>query len=492
MIILIDIVAPKKILHLSDNFNHLALGLLYVGSALQKAGYKVEIAHVAGEGDDEELKRLVEKKPLFIGFSVLTGYFTEYAINLSQRIKALDPSITIVWGGIHPSMTPKQCMEENCIDVVCIGEGEHTIVDLAQMLEEGKSLRKVRSIAFREEGIPYFTEPRPLIQNLDECDMDLSLVDYSRFITRLDDGQKVYATVTSRGCPFTCSFCYNNMFNRRSWRSHSPDFVVDKVLQIKEKYGITGVIFFDDNFIVNKKRAFTILERLKEAGVICYSFDLRIDSVNEEVARKLHDLEVKALYTGIDSGSPRVIELLTTRKPDIDTKVEKLRILSKYSVRVWASFIIGLPTETWDEIMDTVRLAIRISKVCPRVIFSFYCYVPWPGSELYNLAVKEGFEPPKTVEGWSKLDWDLFKSHWSPKFGPEDLKDLRMIIKYVQNLNNERDEEKGIWPWAKYRVKNFFYNLACYRLSHRKFFLPIDLEIYRFLRRIHVWLEKRG
>jgi len=87
VITLVDIVAPKKILHLADEFNHFAIGLLYVGSALERAGYEVEIVHVKSDGDEEELRKLVERKPLFIGFSVLTGYFTEYAIaRYTQRV----------------------------------------------------------------------------------------------------------------------------------------------------------------------------------------------------------------------------------------------------------------------------------------------------------------------------------------------------------------------------------------------------------------------
>jgi len=219
---------------------------------------------------------------------------------------------------------------------------------------------------------------------------------------------------------------------------------------------------------------------------------MRIDDVDEDVARRLSGVGVKALYIGIDSGNPRVLELLDTRKPDTETKLEKLAILSKYSVRVWTSFMIGLPTETWDEIMDTVRLAIRGTQVNPRIIISFYAYVPWPGSELYNLAVKEGFEPPKSVEGWSRLNWDMFEEkHWSSKLGPKDLRGMRVLIKYVQNLSGERAAGKGITPWIRRRVKGFFYHLACYRLAHRNFFLPLDLEVYRILKRLRVWVDKR-
>jgi radical SAM superfamily enzyme YgiQ (UPF0313 family) len=144
---------------------HPPMGLLYIGSNLKKAGFDVRIHHVLGTNEqelEETCQTIARGKPLFVGVSVLSGMTTYCAAQFSKRLKELDPTILILWGGHHPTLMAEQCVSEKYIDFVGTGEGEYTCVELARALESGSDLAAVKGLVYQQEGKPVRTAPRPL------------------------------------------------------------------------------------------------------------------------------------------------------------------------------------------------------------------------------------------------------------------------------------------------------------------------------------------
>ncbi len=458
------------------------LSLLYVGSALKRAGFDVKIYNIPYDmaGVEGMVSEVLGLKPLFVGVSVFTGIRTAVAAKFSKRFKELSPSTVVVWGGVHPSLVPQQCLEEDFIDIAAIGEGEETAVELAEALSSGTGLNNIKGIGYKANGKIILNEARPLIENLDNFPLDWSLINADECIEVLPDGTKYMEYMSSRGCPFNCGFCYNRAYNKRRWRPHSFRHTVDEILRFRDMTGVKGVVFFDDNFMVDTGRAFQILKFLKDKDIQCVRLMMRLDLVRKDILDTIVELGIRNIFVGFESGSNRVLKLMNkgiTREEIL----EKFKLLSKYpQIAVSASAVIGFPTETWDEICQTADLGVKIAGLVPSNIVTLQTFLPYPGTDLYSLAVKEGFNPPR-----SSLDWAGFntfygdmKLEWLPWANKKTQAIFYRLDKYAKLLNHGSST-----TFLRTLAKNAFYLLAKLRLKYRFFGFPFEIFIlHRFNR----------
>ncbi|MFH1772285.1 MAG: cobalamin-dependent protein [Candidatus Omnitrophota bacterium] len=145
----VDLVNFASFFRKVEDISRPPTGLLYVGSALKNHNYDVRIRHIMTKDSNDALERILERNPLFVGFSSFTGPAIKNTITLMRRLKEKSPSVKIVWGGVHPSILPVQCLEEESVDFVCIGEGEETIIELAQNINNLDSFVSVKEIGFK-------------------------------------------------------------------------------------------------------------------------------------------------------------------------------------------------------------------------------------------------------------------------------------------------------------------------------------------------------
>lgn len=407
------------------------LGILYVGDALKKAGYQVQVLHISPEQVEESVQQILDKNPLYVGFSVFTGSAMRSYAEMSRKIKR-HSNIPIVWGNVHPSSLPVQCLQETYIDYVVIGEGEETAVELAQALEDQRELGEVMGIGYKLNGEIAITKPRPFIQNLDDYALDWSLVDIEQYISSFGNVNRAIRFVTSRGCPHRCGFCYNMLFNKRSWRKHSVGFVVSQINRLKEERGINGIMFMDDEFFVNKKRAISIVEQID----LPYYASCRIEYIDDEFARQLAETKCRYLLIGLESGSDRILKLINKDIKVSDIKAG-LRALSNYpQIQVSGSLIFGFPTETRDEFRSTLKLIVELLDNKSNMTFTTGWYMPYPGSELYEFAIQHGFHPPKRTEDWEALDrWiDNFELTWVDWISTAETTEVRNNVVFLAFL----------------------------------------------------------
>lgn len=434
----------------------LPMGILSVGSALKKAGWAVELLNVNEKEIVKVVDDIVRINPLYVGLSVMTGVQTQHSAELSKLLRSKS-NIPIVWGGIHPSLLPEQCLAEEYIDYVVISEGEITIVELTEKISRQEEPSEVLGLGYKSNGQIKINPWRPFITNLDDYRLDFSLVDLEKFIFPLGKNQRVIAYKASRGCPFNCSFCYNNLFNKNRWRFWSIDTVVEDIKFLKEKYNIDAVKFYDDNFFVNKNRALEILEKIN----LPTHLEIRIDSINEEVAAKLKEYKVFDMLIGVESGSDRLLQMID-KKFTVDKVIDTVKIIEKYNLPASYSVIVGLPTETKEEFDATIALLYRIYKLHSQAAFTLGAYLPYPGSRMYDFAITNGFQPPSKTEDWGKIDRFRkdFDSPWV------NVKTVWSIREYFKFLN-----------WKLGPLIKWFE----WRISHRWFTLPLDIYLTEYL-----------
>lgn len=380
--------------------------LMFVSSALKKEGYRVQVIHSSLEEAEKNISEVVAENPLFIGFSLFTGVYCKYSAILSEKIKNLNSKIPLVWGGVHASLLTEQCLKEEWIDIVIFREGEDTVVEVANALRDKKPLTGVAGIGFKEQGKMVMNNKREFIKNLADYPLDwecINVNDYVEEKTVLLDGKETklrsIGYYSSRGCPFNCAFCYNLGYNDKTWRGAPADFVIQDIRNLKDKHGFNHITFWDDLFFVNRKRAFDILK-----GSDVYSdSEVRLDFVTDENVQEFKKNKVVYFLVGAESGSDRILKMIN-KGFDSKFMLEKVKILAKHNIYVQYSFILGIPTETKEETYQTIDHMYQIYKIHPLGSFTVGIYMPYPGTPLYELAIKEGYVPPTTTKGWESVD----------------------------------------------------------------------------------------
>ena len=435
----------------------LPIGILSVGSALKKHGFDIELININETEIDKTVNYIAEQNPLYVGFSVMTGRQTMHSAKMSKKLKER-ANLKIMWGGIHPSLLPEQCLSESYVDFVISGEGEETAVEFSRKLQSGEPHFDVLGLGYKGGGAVKINPPRPMIKNLDDWPLDFGLIDLEKYIFRLDKFKRVVAYKASRGCPFNCAFCYNRAFNQSRWRAWSIERVVADIEFLKKNYRIDAVKFYDDNFFVDKNRALEILKRIDLPAHL----EVRIDMIDDSVARALKASQAFDLLIGIESGSDRLLKLIN-KKFTVERLIAGVKILAKYDVPASYSVIVGLPTETKDEFEATIDLLYKIYKIHPRAAaFSLGAYMPYPGSLMYDFAVKQGFKPPEKTEDWGRID--RFRKDFSTPWTDGAL--VWRIREYFKLLKLKLGP---INKWFEFRIK------------HRWFALPLDIYLIEYL-----------
>lgn len=472
----------------SDRKNHLKAppyGILYLASALEKAGFGIKLYHEFAS--KSSIKTIVDdvllRKPLLVGFSALTGPSLIPAIQTSKRIKAKS-NIPVIWGGLHPTMLPAQTLKSPYIDCVVKGEGEEVIVELAKSLQKGPwnpdYCNRIAGIGYKYQGEMIFTEERPLLEDLDRFEPAWKYLDISKYIFKekffYSDGgsilgdKTVAAILTSRGCPWRCAYCYNVSVNHRKFRAHSAEYVIRQVESLKSQHNITALVIEDDNFFSDPKRAMKIAENIK----IPWWGGIRADQIakqGEEFVRKLHETQCVELQIGAESGSQRVLDIM--RK---DMKVQDVfravELCSKYQIRTIFSFMIGIPGEDRSDMVATFDLMDELNDMGDHVVVNGpHIYYPWPGTPLCDLALEKGYDPPKKLEYWNFLPFST-RSH-NPPYAEKGIR----LIEHYKRLAWRKDVTGLKHPL----LLKILINLSKKRWEKRYFKIPLDYYIPRFL-----------
>ncbi len=478
------------------------VALIYLGSALRKAGYNVKIFHVVSKQDVNDTIKTISELPnlLFIGFSVYMGVASIISLKMSQICKTKF-SIPIVWGGKFPSSISDQVLKESCLDVVCIGEAEKTIVALAKALETNMDLSTVKGIAYRDQYNSIVnTQQQDPIEDLDTLDYNLSIIeDWTPYIIN-KHGKKIIIDCfeSQRGCPFGCSFCYQTEVRSgetRRVRSHSVEYIVTKVKELRELTGVDRISFCDDEFWINQKRSFAVMEELKNNGVTFQKLRMRFDSLKDEnMLKRILDLNVVNLNFGMESGTNRILKLMNKRQTTEDI-LGKMNILKKYpKINISAPIIIYNPTETKAEVRESVRLALKLMRMHPRFTFGINFYKPLKGTKFFQMSVDLGFKPPENLLEWMYVEHRLVYNvahSWIPWFDEKEKRNYELALLYFRQfmsryLRKTRHENR--WP-IKWIIDYMIELLMHQRLYHWYFGFPVEYWFNKALKKAKVYLS---
>lgn len=344
------------------------LGLAYIGSMLETHGVKVRIVDVA-TGERLEIADFG-----IIGIHCHSSAHFPSVLKIATNVKRMIPDVQVVIGGIFPTFYYRQILKYNCIDIVVLGEGEHAMLELASAGERSL-LRNVNGIAYREEGKSFVTQARLPISDLDSLPLP------ARHLLPMNEyGIQKGNLTSSRGCPWSCIFCSASAFYGRRFRCHSPTRVVDEMEHLMKQYSPDLLTFVDDLFTYNKDRVSMISDLIRERGLnvkwVCNS---RVDTVDEQLLKKMNDSGCIGIFFGIESASQQIINT-SKKRFKIDQAKKAIRWAKQSGIEVTASFTIGLPGETQKSINQTLNF---IKETRPDNV-SVGILVPYLGTEVHK------------------------------------------------------------------------------------------------------------
>ncbi len=372
------------------------LGLAYLASALSEAGIEVKILDlVVYPYSRAMLQNVLEKfQPQMVGLTAVTMTF-DNAIGVIRDIKRLNPEILTVMGGPHVTFCSRETLiKHSVLDILVLGEGERTIVDLGRAVDTGGDWDRVKGIVYRKDSEICSTAHRDPIPDLDALpDPARELLPLGRYRAL---GMPISLT-TSRGCPFKCIFCVGRKMVGSRVRYRSPGKVVDE-MEYVNALNFHQINIADDLFTANRKHCLAVCDEILNRRLeVRWTSFARVDTVSEEILTKMKAAGCSAVSFGIESGNPQILK---TIKKGItrDQVIEAVDMCRRSGITPHASFILGLPGETPQTIRETLDFGEQLKTL--GLSYGFHLLAPFPGTEVREHSDQYGIKI--LTDDWSQ------------------------------------------------------------------------------------------
>ena len=379
--------------------------------------------------DEKFIQSIGKEMPLLIGFSCMTPHVM-HAAEMAKLVKKHFPEILTVIGGVHASSIPKQTIEEfPQFDVVALGEGEQTLLELCQRLNDSKTIETILGIAFKEGSTVRVNLPRPFIEDLNQIPFpERNLIDmkyykkshvsrgFSRMVTNIAE------IMCSRGCPYNCIFCASKVINSKIVRFRSAENIIAEMETLIKEQNVKHFSFLDDTFTIKKDilRPVCSYMGFQKVTFDCFT---RVSDIDEEKMTIMVAGGCKKISFGIESGSPRILKLLK-KGITLDQVDKAFSISRKVGLStIEATFMIGShPDETIEDVEMTKNL---IYKLRPDIL-GVSIGIPYPGTELNTILKERGL---LVKENWDEFRLFLGNPTWES--GNISMVKLQQILKGI-------------------------------------------------------------
>lgn len=386
--------------------------LLVLGTKLKKEGKKVRL--MDGYSEEYEIIREAGLARL-IGFSVMTAQIGA-SLRLSRQIKKVYPDKFIVWGGVHPTLFPEQCLRDDSIDFTVSGDGEDALTSLVTCLENNDyNFADIPGLGFKDNGAMVVNPMGKPARFEDAGPWEYELLDMRNYmnwhVMLVDSKYPSLSFLATRGCPRGCTFCLNSVIQHtRIHRARPVESVLDEIEQLIRKYHARTINFPDEAFFINPNyfASFTegiVKRNLKfEWGGVAHIADVL----------RYKDLFLNAKKAGLiwtggsgESGSNRLLKLIN-KGITVEDIIECSHFLADNGLMTGNCFMTHIPTETPEETKATLDLMEHIKSIFRAknnhsYIMGPSVFRPYPGSKLYNMCVESGFKQPETLEDWGRM-----------------------------------------------------------------------------------------
>lgn len=441
-------IAPNQVLAYKPTTVRFPLGIGYLAAYLEP-DYEVEILDLIAErplpvvsdekirwglSDEEVRERIQASGAQMVGISQMFSYLDPIVRNIFRIVKQVNPRIVTVWGGTHPTVMPKECIQCPDVDYIVLGEGEVPLKELLERINNGTSVAGMRSLGYRNgNGEPVINNERSWVEDLNSHVRPARhKVDLRRYLGK----EKIVNMVTSRGCPFDCTFCTAPTFYQKTFRSRSPEAAVDEMKFLIDEYGVETILIQDENFTLDMKRVEKMMDIMiaRNIKVNWYAdVGVTVAKLNENLIRKMRQTGCTHLRLAIESGDANT--LMKMRKPMLlRHPVQVVNWAREIGMKVIAFLLLGLPGESMQSMENTVSFALELG--CDWNMISMV--LPLPGTKIYEDLKEKGFS----------VAFDELERYTRPVNGVSDIPAgeliaLRERANNLLNFENNYDLTKG-------------------------------------------------
>lgn len=465
-------------------------GLASLSAVLKSKGHKVSLIHLTQPIEREEFeKQLENEKADILSFMIRTSAFP-YVQEYLKWAKKIDPSLITVLGGYHPTIAPKECINAEGVDIVCIGEGEGPLLDLCQALEQKKSIDDIPNLLIKKGDRIIKNSPRELIFPLDSLPLpDFELFDFSNLIS---SQTKVATAMISRGCPYSCAYCCNHKIRevypdpQHYTRFRSPKNVIaylKKLLSLRPQ--MFSIRFLDNIFGIEKNWIKEFSQLYKKEINLPFSCNHRPNLADFEILELLREAGCYQIYFGVETGNEELRRNILSRHMDNRQIIKAFNNCRQLGIRTLAYNIVGLPFETPSKTLETIKLNAQINP--GSMVINIF--TPYPYTKLYDICLKQKFIPSTLLGEKGGIDYrdEVFIDQ--PQFPKKEVLFLSLYFKFFVWLYRKNQK---LWPsfdkiilWRYLPKRTFILLMKTWETinNHLKDFLRKKMpSLYIFLR----------
>ena len=458
------------------------LSLLSLASPLIERGFQVSI--IDGAIDPQYKASLANeiKDSLCLGISLLTGRMIRSAVDVARFVRSANPELPIIFGGWHPSLLPAETVREDFVDAVVRGQGELTLVEIAERLRNGLSYDSVKGVSHRPHGQVLHNPDRPVERVERVPTPAFQMADFDAYEKRI--GVRTLPYASSVGCPYACHYCTDQVFYNRRFNAYSASRVVSEVTDLVGRYRIEKVPLLDSNFPVNVKRAIEIAKGFLESNLrfrwtFQASTDLLCRMTDAEVCL-LGASGVSHMGFGTESASQEVLALMNKKHQRVDEMYETARKSEQAGIRVTFNLILGYPGETEADRIQTFGIMNDIACRYANVSFSPNIFTPYPGIPIWPDLRKMGVREPQSLEEWADVDLGSNHLPWLQGSTRDRLK--RMLEFFLVHNQIRRIASRN--NWIRRSMRRALGVPLRWRLRTNRFAIPWELWVARVSERL--------
>ncbi len=456
--------------------------LLSLAAPLRESGFEVALIDAAIEPNWLNVVLRELRDALCLGISVLTGPMIRGAVRMARAVKKEAPGIPVIFGGWHPSLLPGQTLQESFVDAVVRGQGELTLLEVAENLANGKSFSGIQGTSTKQFGLPQHAPERrvALLDDLPMPAFDMANFDeYERV-----SGERKLAYATSVGCPYACNYCTDMVFYKRRFNALDPARVVNEVTELVAKYRIEEVAMLDSNLPVDWRRARDIARGFLDSKIkFRWTFQASTDflcRMSDDDVKLLGDSGVTHMGFGTESTSSSVLKLMNKRHQRVDEMYETARKAAIGGIHVTYNLIFGYPGETEADRVETLRTMSDIARQFWNVSFSPNIFTPYPGIPIWGQLREMGVHEPQSMEEWAELP---LGSNTLPWLQGKELEKLGRMLDFFL-LNNQLRKATKDHPRLRRGLRRALGAPLRWRLRSNQYSFPWELWLGRKLEKI--------
>lgn len=438
-------------------FYTMPLALVAIGSNLDPERYDVRI--IDGRLEDDPVQAVLSELDgaLCLGITVLTGAPLQDALRITRAARSHRHDLPIIWGGWHASLFPVETLTEHGVDVTVQGQGEGTFREIVERLEEGRTLEGTAGTTVRIGGEIVTNPPRPLIDVNDLPPPNYDLIPVDRYFALKKERQFDY--ISSAGCFFRCAFCADPFVYGRRWTGIEPTRLADDLERLWKRYRFKDLAFQDETFFTYNDRVVDMAKEFIRRGLkFTWTATMRADQgtrLSDEDLKTCIRSGLRWLMIGVEAGSQQMLDWM---KKDVTVEqiLDCARRCAELGIQVVFPHIVGFPGESEQSIRTTLAMAKQLRRMSTKFSTPVFYYKPYPGSQIVDDIVRQGFKLPQSLEEWSEFDFVAGAS------GPWVTPEQYQLVEQFKFYNRVAGGDRSLWQWplqqiAKWRCeRNFF------------------------------------